>query len=102
MVILEADRFFRIIDHPAREKDGAVKEFVTQVYDQTDVGPGRFGPRNFINALPHPHNIGPLIFHPTIPHNTAVNAVIQRSVVFHVDLVIPAIIVDQMFADKSA
>ena len=104
MIVLEADGFFRIIHDPAREEDGAVEQAVAQVHDQAHVSTGWLRPGNFIDALPNTDDVGLLIFHPTVAHQTTVNTVVQGVFVFNVNFVIPAIIVGiyQMFADEAA
>lgn len=82
MIVLEADGFLRVIHYPAREKDGAVKQFVAEVNDQAHVGTGRFGPGNFVDAFTNANDVSLLIFHPTIRDDAAVNAVIQSGGVF--------------------
>ena len=104
MIVLEADGFLRVIHYPAREKDGAVKQFIAEVNDQAHVGTGRFGPGNFVDTFADANDVSLLIFHPTIRDDTAVNTIIQGGAVFNVNFVVPAIIVgiNQMFADKTA
>ena len=104
MIVLEADSFFWIVDHPPWEEDGAVEQFVTQVCYQAHVGTGWFCPGNFIDALPYANNISLLIFHPTVRHNPAVNTVIKGGFVFDINLVVPAIIIGiyKVFADEAA
>ena len=104
MVVLEADSFFRVIHDPAREENSAVEQFVAQVDDQADVGAGRFGPGDFVDTFPHPHNVRFLIFHPAIADDAAVNTVVEGVAIFDVNLVVPAVVVgiDQMFTDKAA
>lgn len=104
MIVLEADGFFRVVHDPAREEDGAVEQFVSQVHNQADVGTGWLGPGNFIDALPYPHDVSLLIFHPTVCHQTAVNTVIQGRLIFDVNLVVPAVVVgiNKVFANEAA
>jgi predicted PurR-regulated permease PerM len=104
MIVLEADGFFRIVDHPAREEDRAMEQAIAEVDDQTHVSAGRLGPGDFINALTNAYNVSLLVFHPTVCHDTAMNTVVQRGLIFDINLVVPAVIVgiNQMFADETA
>ena len=103
MIILEADGFFRIIHYPAREEDGAVENFISQINGQADIGSGWFSPGNFIDILRQTDDIDMLIFNPAITDHTAVNAIVDGAGIFNVELVIPAVVisVNQMFADDA-
>ena len=104
MIVLEADGFFRIVHDPAREEDGAVKQFIAQVYNQAHIRSGWLCPGNFIDTLPYPYDIGLLIFYPTVCHKTAMNTVIKGGLIFYVNLVVPAIVIgiNKVFANEAA
>ena len=93
MLILVADGDFRMIFYPFREEDGAVHLLFIGHEIEGHIGSGRFRPRNFKHAVRQFNDIGRLIRYPTAGYHAAVNAVVDRVVVFGIPFVLPAVIV---------
>ena len=93
MLILVADGDFRMIFYHFGKKMVPCIFFSLGIEIEGHIGSGRFRPRNFKHAVRQFNDIGRLIRYPTAGYHAAVNAVVDRVVVFGVPFVLPAVIV---------
>ena len=102
VLVLVADRDFRMLFHPFREEDDAVDFFLVRHEVECDIRACRLRPRDFVDAVRDLDDVRFLIRDPATGDHAAVDAVAARVIVLRIPLVLPTVVVciDEVRAEK--